>query len=50
MKKKYQKKENNDDALDGHSTIKSWEESKGRGFWGNSNTGYITDDELNDMI
>jgi len=30
-------------ALGGHSSIESWENSHGRGFWGNSSSGYIYD-------
>ena len=29
--------------LDNYSSISDWEQKKGRGFWGNSNTGYIED-------
>lgn len=31
------------DALGGCGSIKKWEEVHGRGFWGNSTTGYIYD-------
>jgi hypothetical protein len=31
------------DALGDHSSISSWEESHGRGFWGNATSGYIYD-------
>lgn len=34
---------NEGDALGGHSSIASWEEAHGRGFWGNSTTGYVYD-------
>lgn len=31
------------DALQGHGSVESWERAKGRGFWGNSSTGYVYD-------
>lgn len=31
------------DALQGYGTVENWEKHKGRGFWGNSSTGYIED-------
>jgi len=31
------------DALGGHSSIQSWENSHGRGFWGSSANGYVED-------
>jgi hypothetical protein len=31
------------DALDGCSSISSWEERHGRGFWGNATSGYVYD-------
>lgn len=37
------------DALDGCGTVRSWEEKNGRGFWGNPSTGFLTDDQVNDM-
>ncbi len=30
-------------------SIESFELRTGHGFWGNSHTGYITDEQLNDM-
>jgi hypothetical protein len=38
------------DALDGHSSIDSWERTNGRGFWGNATTGYITDEQSKRMF
>lgn len=45
MKKKTKKNVNlnTGDALDGHGSIERWEEVNGRGFWGNSTSGYIYD-------
>lgn len=35
--------DNNDgNALDGYSSIREWEDKKGRGFWGSSSNGYIS--------
>ncbi|MFA5366355.1 MAG: hypothetical protein WC333_00330 [Dehalococcoidia bacterium] len=36
---------NSGDALQGYGTIENWEKHHGHGFWGNSTTGYITDEE-----
>lgn len=35
------------DALQGYGTVENWEKHKGRGFFGNSSTGYHTADEVN---
>lgn len=35
------------DALEGHGSIDSWEKANGRGFWGNSTTGYHYDKDVN---
>ena len=37
------------DALDGYGTIQNWEKHNGRGFWGNETTGYIYNDDLNNI-
>lgn len=34
------------DALSPHVTVDRWERANGRGFWGNSSTGYINDKDL----
>jgi hypothetical protein len=31
------------DALGDHSSISSWEQSHGHGFWGNASSGYVYD-------
>jgi hypothetical protein len=33
------------DALQGYGSVGEWEKHHGHGFWGNSTTGYITDEE-----
>lgn len=35
------------DALDGYGSISAWEDANGRGFWGNSTTGYHYDKDVN---
>jgi len=41
-------REIDNDALDGYSTIDSWQNANGRGFWGNPTTGFIDDCNAND--
>lgn len=47
--KKEKSEDINSDALEGYGTVKEWEEYNGRGFWGNPTSGYLTDDEVENM-
>lgn len=52
LKKLKEEKESeniNSDALDGFTSIKEWEEHNGRGFWGNPTSGFLTDEEVENM-
>jgi len=37
--------DNNIPVVKNHESVKEWEIKNGRGFWGNSTTGYIYDDQ-----